>query len=257
MHTLAILNQKGGVGKTTTAVTLAHGLALDGIPTLLVDLDAQGNCADALGIEKRGDLYRVLIDGAGREAVRPTRGNLYVVTGDKTTAAAKQILTGQDFREQALKQALARFEGYHVCILDAAPGVDVLQVAALVAADSFLIPVALDHLAVIGAADALASAMSLSQLGALDARFLGILSTMWERTTNESHAQLQALASQFGQLVWPPIPLDVKARECTAHGKTLWEYSPDTRSIKGVRIHNGTVIGGYEAVKQRLVGEIG
>lgn len=256
MITIAILNQKGGVGKTTTAVTLAHGLALANHPTLLVDLDAQGNCADALGLEKGRDLYNILIDGAGVEAIQLARMNLDAILGGKETAAAKQTLVGMEFREQILKRGLDQFaDDYDYCLLDAAPGVDVLQVSALVAADYFLIPVALDHLAVIGAGDALASAMSLAQLGALDARFLGILPTMWERTTNESQDQLTNLANQFQKLVWPPIPLDVHARECTACGQTLYEYMPATRALDGVLIRDRQV-GGYRQVQGRLLEEV-
>jgi chromosome partitioning protein len=263
MQTIALVNQKGGVGKTTTAVTLAHGLALRGYLVLLVDLDAQGNVADSLGLQKRGDLYRFLIDAAGIDAITPcgvaTRENLDVILADKTTAAAKQILAGQSFREQVLKRALGRVAGtYEFCILDCAPGVDVLQVAALVAADWFLVPVGLDHLAVVGAGDALASAASLADLGGPHARFLGILPTMWERTTNESHQQLQLLVDQFKRLVWPPIPEDVKAREAPAHGATLWEYAPHTRALDGVEINgNGGRVGGYVQVLARLLQEIG
>lgn len=255
MKTIAILNQKGGVGKTTTAVTLAHGLAIRNYASLIVDLDAQGNVADALGLEKCNDLYRVLIDNAGEEAMQIARPNLYVILGDKSTSAAKQVLAGQSFREQVLKRALDRFAvDFDWCVLDAAPGVDILQVSALVACDYFLIPVALDHLAVVGAGDALASAASLTHAGALDARFLGVLPTMWERTTNESHAQLEHIARQFGKLVWPPIPLDVKARESPAFGQTLWEYAPRCRAMEGILINGGKrQVGGYRQVLDRLL----
>jgi chromosome partitioning protein len=255
MYTLAIVNQKGGVGKTTTAVTLAHGLARHPTiierPVLLVDLDAQGNVADALGVEKSGGLYELLV-GGGQAVTRNVREGLDVVLSDKTAAAAKQILAGRPFREHALADALERLaDEYALAILDVAPGVDVLQVAAMVACDAFLIPVALDHLAVVGAADALGSVAALARHG-LAGRFLGVLPTMWERSTNESHAQLTALAERFAEYVWPPIPLDVKAREAPAYGKTLWEYAQGTRALVGVEI-DGECVGGYWAAVGRVL----
>lgn len=254
MYTLAIVNQKGGVGKTTTAVTMAHGLSRYGKRTLLVDLDAQGNCADALGIKKRPGLYQLLIANGGHHAISETgRVGLDLIMGDKTTVEAKTILAGKSFRESALRRALSDFtDAYDVAILDVAPGVDLLQIAALVACDGFIIPVALDHLAVIGAGDALATVAALAEAGAAGARFLGLLPTLWERTTKESHEQLATLANLYSKAVWPPIPQDVKAREAPAYGQTLWEYAPGSRAIVGVEI-NGKRIGGYAAALQRLM----
>jgi chromosome partitioning protein len=253
MYTLAIVNQKGGVGKTTTAVTLAHGLARAGRKTLLVDLDAQGNVADALGLQKAPGLYELLIDKQGYDAAVPSqRQDLGCVLSDKTTAQLKQLLVTQLRREMVLKKALAPFERlYDVVVLDLAPGVDVLQVAAFVAADGFIIPVKLDHLAVIGAGDALQSVRALKEADVPYGRFLGVLPTFWDRTTNESHEQLVYLAEHFQRLVWPPIPVDTKAREAPAHGETLWEYAAQTRALHGVRI-NGSQRGGYAQVLERL-----
>lgn len=254
METIAIVNQKGGVGKTTTAVTLAHGLAMLGVQVLLVDLDAQGNVADALGLEKCDGLYRLIVESNGRRPVTfSERPGLACILGDKRTVEAKQILAGRNFREYALRDALRKIGGYDVAILDVAPGVDVLQVGALVACTAFIIPVALDHLAVVGAGDALASAAALRS-NAESGRFLGILPTMWERTTKESHEQLQMLARDYKELVWPPIPLDVKAREAPAYGKTLWEYAAHCRALDGVWVRQERV-GGYRAVLERLIAD--
>ena len=257
MFTLALVNQKGGVGKTTSAVTIAHGLAIAGADVLLVDLDAQGNVADTLGLKKRGGLYELLFgERRGMATELSGRERLEVVLGDKTTVEVKHRLAGMDFREYALQQALEEFDCYDVCILDVAPGVDILQVAALVACTAFLIPVELSHLAVVGAGDALNSVAELKKRsrGACG-RFIGVLPTFWERATNESREQLQILVELFGEAGWPPVPLDVKAREAPAHGQTLWEYAPDCRALCGVEIE-GLRRGGYKQVLARLIREI-
>jgi chromosome partitioning protein len=256
MYKLAIVNQKGGVGKTTTAVTVAHGLAVAGFTTLLVDLDAQGNVADVLGLEKGPGLYRLLFERGFEAAVPSGRQWLDVVLGDKTTVEAKQRLAGLNFREQVLGVALERLDAdYEVCVLDVAPGVDVLQINALVACDGFLVPVNLAHLAVVGAGDVLASAVGLAQYGVEAGNFLGILPTFWDRQTKESHAQLEALVEQFGEWVWPPIPRDVKAREAPAFGQTLWEYAPHCRALAGIEIE-GQMRGGYVRVLGRVMREV-
>jgi len=240
MIILAIVNQKGGVAKTTTAVTLAHGLAQRGIRVLLVDLDAQGNCADALGLKKGAGVYRWLAlgDRLG-DVVITARDGLDLIPGDKTTVKAKKIISGESFSEHTLRNALDGVMGYDTVVLDSAPGADVLQINALVACTHFLIPVSLSHLATVGVVDALGTVSSLRKVGAFQGNFLGVLPTMWDRTTKESHAQLKGMAQHFKRLIWPPIPVDVKAREAPGHGQTLWEYAPVSRAIAGVQEVHG------------------
>jgi chromosome partitioning protein len=258
MKTLAIVNQKGGVWKTTTAVTVAHGLAALGKSTLLVDLDAQGNVADCLGLKKGPGLYDFLAREAGLAAiVESGRPRLDVVMGDRMTAELKRTLAGDAFGIFKLRNALMDVSTeYDVCVLDAAPGADILQMGALVACTHFLLPVGLAELAVIGAVDALGMVASLKKHDAFKGTFLGVLPTQWDRTTNESQAQLEAMTSKFQALVWPPIPQDTKAREAARFGKSLLEYAVDGRAVRGVEI-GGKLVGGYGRVVSRLVREMG
>lgn len=258
MKTLAIVNQKGGVWKTTTAVTIAHGLAALGKAVLLVDLDAQGNCADCLGLEKGPGLYDFLAKGAGLAAITESgRKGLDVIMGDRMTAELKRTLAGDPFGIFKLRNALAEVAGeYDVCVLDAAPGADILQMGALVACTHFLLPVGLAELAVIGAVDALGMVASLKKHDAFKGAFLGVLPTQWDRTTNESQAQLEAMTGKFQALVWPPIPQDTKAREAVRAGQSLLEFAPDGRAVRGVEI-GGKPVGGYARVVARLLREMG
>jgi chromosome partitioning protein len=263
MPIIAILNQKGGVAKTTTAVTLGAGLALRGHRTLLIDLDSQGNVSDALGIKKGPGLYQLIVGKKPwRELVIPSglvesRRLLDLLPGDKTTVEAKIYLTTQSFREQTLRRAFDSIgDVYEFVILDLAPSVDVLHVGALVASDAFLVVTRLDHLAVVGVNDALLTLVALKDQGAGFPELLGILPTFWDRTTKESEHQLSALAKTFGTRLWPPIPLDVKAREAPAYGQTLWEYAPRCRALAGAEIGERH-IGGYGQALERLLDQAG
>jgi chromosome partitioning protein len=271
MYTLAVVNQKGGVGKTTTAVTVAHGLAMRGLDVLLVDLDPQGNVADCLGMEREPDLYELLVgepsglrpdsgsgdpSGTWKRGRSSGRDGLDVALSDKRTSVARQILTGRAFREEALARKLRPMEElYSVCVLDAAPRLDLLQICALVAADGFLVPVKLDYLAAAGARRTLESVDALRELGSEHGRFLGIVPTFWDRQTNESDYQLRWLVDQFRELVWPPVPTDCKVREAPAHGETLWEYAVSTPALDG-RLIDGERRGGYLQVVARLLREM-
>jgi chromosome partitioning protein len=254
MKTLAIVNQKGGVWKTTTAVTVAHGLALCGLDVLLVDLDAQGNVADCLGLKKGPGLHDFLLRGAGLQAITESgRPHLDVIMGDPMTAEMKRSLAGDPFGIFKLRDALVDVASeYDVCVLDAAPGADILQMGALVACSHFLVPVGLADLAVIGAVDALGMVASLKKHDAFKGQFLGVLPTQWERTTSESQYQLEMMTSKFGNLVWPPIPVDTKAREAPRYGLTVLEYAMDSRAVRGVQVNNGRTVGGYAHMVARL-----
>jgi chromosome partitioning protein len=136
--TIAILNQKGGVGKTTTAVTIASGLARMGCRVLLIDLDTQGNVADSLGLPHGDDLRRLLSPDLRcplENVITPSGLKcLDVIRSDKSTTALKQTLAGVTLREYVLADVL-QDSGYDVIALDCAPSVDLLHFAALVAAD--------------------------------------------------------------------------------------------------------------------------
>ncbi|NPV87772.1 MAG: ParA family protein [Anaerolineae bacterium] len=253
MIILAVVNQKGGVGKTTTAVTLAHGLAQRDYHTLLIDLDAQGNVADCLGLETGNDLYRLLFPGMAlplAQGVTPSgRPRLDVVRSDRTTTQLKIALGAADMREYVLDDLL-KDASYDVVILDCAPSMDVLHTAAMVAAHYILIPTRLDQLAVKGVRDVLTTLQGLSRISTCQ---LGaIIPTFYDRQTNESLLQLKHLARHFKEQVWPPIPQDVHCRESTRYGKTLWEYAPQARALLGYTHTRGQSVGGYIQMVDRV-----
>jgi len=243
-------NQKGGVAKTTSAVTLGHGLARLGYRVLVIDLDPQGHVAFSLGLEKSPGLYQLLVEGekVDQVAVKASE-NLDIIPSDKTAEAAKRYVTTVNFRERVIIKALKNAGKYDAVILDTPPSLDVLHVAALLASDWVLIPTKLDALAVDGVNEILRSIAEVEQ----EHEFAGysILPTFYDRTTKETSTQLRDLVEAFGKAVWPPIPQDTRAREATAFGQTLWEYSPESPSVTGYLV-DGKRVGGYADILKRL-----
>jgi len=248
MRILTIANQKGGVGKTTTAVTIAHGLAIAGVRTLLVDLDPQGHVAFSLGLPKEPGFYRLIVDEEPLDRVIvQARDHLEIIPGDKRTEKAKRTIVVSNFPTETMTRVLKNVE-QDVVILDLAPSLDVLHVSALMASDWVLIPTRLDAMAIDGVNEVLRSLGEVVDRG----RQLGysILPTFYDRTTHETVVQFQALVETFKERVWPPIPQDTKAREAPAYGKTLWEYCPHSPVVSGFGEEH---MGGYVSTMSRLM----
>lgn len=255
MITVSFANQKGGVGKTTSAVTIGHALAMAGHKVLILDTDPQGHVAVSLGKDKWPGFYNLIVDELPlSESAVLARPNLWIVPGDKRTERAQRYLVSMDYREHAIANALREGEGrYDVALIDMAPSLGVLHVASLVASDWLIIPTRLDHLAVDGVNEVLRTFAEIVRQGGVIQGY-SILPTFFDRTTKETMLQLQKLAGAFGSNVLPPIPVDTKAREASAYGQTLWEYCQSCTALVGSR--NGDIlharIGGYKQVVERV-----
>jgi len=238
MHIIAVGNQKGGVGKTTTAVTLAHGLAVKGREVLLVDADPQGHCAVFLSRPQEPGLFDLLVAEAPlRDVVRTTgRPRLWLLPGNKRSSTAAAVLEAERAGIDTLRQALIdRFNGSapDYVILDTPPSVGAggLQEMALFAADSVLIPVAVDFAAVVGALQ-LAETMKRLRGHGWQGGILGVLPTFYDERTRESQENLEELRRRFGELVLPPIHRATVLRECSAAGRTIFEFAPKSRAAE-------------------------
>jgi chromosome partitioning protein len=251
MIIISFANQKGGVGKTTSAVTIGHALAMQGQRVLIVDTDPQGHVAMSLGNDKWPGFYNLIVEEQPVDEVAElARPNLWIVPGDKRTEKAQRYLVGMDYRETAIAAALRECH-YDVVLIDMAPSLGVIHVASLVASDWMIIPTRLDHLAIDGVNEVLRTYAQIVRQGS-NLQGFSILPTFLDRTTKETVIQLKKLTDTFPANVLPPIPVDTKAREASAYGQTLWEYCQSCPALVGSRNGMGAHIGGYKQVVDRL-----
>ena len=234
---ITIANQKCVVGKTTTAVNLAHGLVQAGKRVLLVDLDPQGQCATILGLKSEPGAFNLLVaDLPPGQVIRATdRSNLFVILGDRKTAVAQTVLTVQrspiSLTHSRLKPA-AEADDIEFVLIDTSPSVGDLQEQALWAADAVLIPCATDYLASDGVFNIVSTLDKLRSEHQWSGKILGILPTFYDDVTRESKATLQDLSERFGQYLLDPIHRATILRECAVEGRTIFELAPSSRAAE-------------------------
>ena len=233
-YSIAIANQKGGVGKTTTAICLAHGLALRDRRVLLVDFDPQGQCATSLAINSEAGVFNVLVTPRSdiHQWIRDTtRSGFDLLPGDRSTATA-QIVINAENRPIDLIRLLFKplAKDYDYIIFDTAPSVGGIQERAIYAADVILIPTATEFLSVDGLAQMMELLAILKDKWHWSGRLLGVLPTFYDEQTSESHKSLAELQEGFGESVLKPIHRATILRECAGEGKTIFEMAPASRA---------------------------
>ncbi|MCQ3935748.1 MAG: hypothetical protein DPW18_01750 [Chloroflexi bacterium] len=240
--TICIANQKGGVGKTTTAVSLAHGLSQKGRRVLLIDLDPQGQCATALGRSPEPGAFYLLTMGATPQETTfvqswvrfSGREGLYLLPGDQQIMAAQTVLNAQDQPISAIRNSISRFfkGGLHYIIFDTAPSVGGIQERAVWASDLVIVPTATEFLSADGLAKVLLMMSILQEKKNWRGNLLGILPTFYDEQTRESKATMEDLRERFDTSVLPPIHRATLLRECAAQGQTIFEMDPLCRAAK-------------------------
>ena len=234
---LALVNQKGGVGKTTTAVNLTAALHQAGLRVLLCDFDPQANATSGLGLEKGASAvtsYDVVINGAeAKDAVIHTKfGDL--IPSSAALSGAGVELVGVDSREYALKNALAPLkDSYDTILIDCPPSLELLTLNALCAADSVLIPVQCEYYALEGLSDLMSTLRAVKKRQNPKLHVFGVLLTMFDGRTNFSNQVAQEVRRHFpGKVFATAIPRNVRLAEAPSYGVPVFAYDRSSRGAQ-------------------------
>ena len=245
--TIAVVNQKGGVGKTTTCVNLAASLQAAGKRILVCDFDPQGNATSGLGVDKNAvspSIYDVLIDAAEPSRAIVSTPWSDVLPSNKALAGATVELIALERREYRLKDALAKVrDNYDYILIDCPPSLELLTLNGLCAADTLLVPVQCEYYALEGLSDLLSTVRIVKRALNTSIELEGVVLTMYDGRTNLSMQVAEEVKRHFpGKVYASVIPRNVRLSEAPSHGKPVLAYDGFSRGAEAYRALAAEVI---------------
>ena len=256
MLTIAIANQKGGVGKTTTAINIATAMAATGWRTLLIDLDPQGNASTGLGVQaasREVSSYDLLVDEVAlASAIVPTNiPRLDIVPATVDLSGAEVELVSVEGRTHRLDKALAGYVGHDICFIDCPPSLGLLTLNALCAADTLLVPLQCEFFALEGLSQLLQTVDQVQQRFNPDLGIIGVALTMYDRRNRLTDQVSDDVRDCLGKLVFETvIPRNVRLSEAPSHGLPALIYDQHCTGSRAYMALARELIGRFPAERQ-------
>ncbi len=233
MRKICVINQKGGVAKTTTVVNLAAGLARQNKKVLIIDLDPQGNINTSIGSRSQKSIYNFLIENADiGECITNLGRNLDVVRSDESLTKAEFILVGEEKRETFLRRKLEKVNNYDYILLDCPPSLGLLNQNALLYSSEAIIPVSTDPLGFDALNKMIEVVQTINGTFAHDIVISKILPTLYDRRNKICIETLKKIQNEYYELVHEPININSKLKEAPLHQKSIYSYCNRSRGAR-------------------------
>ena len=243
LRSFAVINYKGGTGKTSTAINVAHGLSLKGKRVLLVDTDPQGSVSHYFGVKPKKTLYDLIIQNDSIEACTVNlRYNLDAILSNERVFPAEIKMARENQREYLVSKALAPLKGYDYVLIDCAPSMNILNQNALLYADELLLPVSMEYLSLIGVKQLLKNIKIINKLFNKKIKISKVIPTFFDKRNKKSKDILESLKRVFPNLVSEPVGVNVRMSEAPGKKMTIFEYDP-----------NSTVAGDYFSIVEEIL----